>query len=78
MGGDPDSHTDRGADTGVRAGTRPGRKAGPLQPRALGWRWLPGWALRRGDTARGADHRDLRRLRGDGRGPALAHVQGFG
>ena len=54
-----------------------GREAGPLQPRALGRRRLPGRARRRGDTARGADHRDLRRLRGDGRGPALAHVQGF-
>ena len=37
MGGDPNSHADRGADPGVRACSRPGREAGSLQPRAVGW-----------------------------------------
>ena len=68
---DPQAHPDRRAHPRRGPGDGAGRAARALEPRALGRRRLPRSAARRGDPARRAHHRRLRRLRRDGVEEAL-------
>ena len=67
----PLPHADRPADPQRGPGAAAGRRDRALDPRELGRHRLPRRARRRGDPARGADHRGLRRVLRDDERPAV-------
>ena len=81
MGLHPLAHADRAADPQRGPGAAAGRRDRPLDARELGRHRLSRRPRRRGDPARGADHRRLRRVLRDHERPAVprrAHAGGGG